>query len=56
MSPKAKEFRAKCAECIQRAKHIRDPEVRRALYDLAEQWLALAEYSEREFDPSPSEE
>ena len=55
MSPKAKEFRAKSAECIERAKHIRDLEVRRALYDLAEQWLALADDAERESDPSPSE-
>jgi hypothetical protein len=41
------EFRFRQAECEERAKQSRDPEVRRQYEDLARQWREMADRAER---------
>jgi hypothetical protein len=41
-------YRAKAAECEQRATSARDPEVKRGFAKMARQWLELAEQAEQE--------
>ena len=41
-------YRAKAAECEQKEKEARDPEVKQGFAKMARQWLELAEQDERE--------
>jgi len=43
----AEEYRAKAAECDQRAESSRDPDIKDALKDLARQWRELAAHADR---------
>jgi hypothetical protein len=46
--PSANRYRAKAAECEQKAKEATDPEVNRDYAELARQWRELAEQIEPE--------
>jgi hypothetical protein len=41
-------YRTKAAECEQKAKKARDPEVKRDFFELARQWREVAEQIERD--------
>ena len=47
MASKAEEYRAKAAECEQRAASIRDAEIKAHYHELARQWGEMANQIER---------
>jgi hypothetical protein len=47
MSLRSDDYRARAAECQERAKVARDPEVRRQFEELAHQWAEMAVQDER---------
>ena len=48
MSEKSDRYRARARECQDRAEKERDPEGKRKYKELARQWIALADHTERE--------
>jgi hypothetical protein len=45
--PKAQEYRAKAAECVELALKTKDPQSKRVLQLTAEQWRALADSADK---------
>jgi hypothetical protein len=43
----AEQYRAKATECLERAKNARDRGLEKLFQELADEWLALAEMTER---------
>jgi hypothetical protein len=48
LSSRADHYQAKAAECEQKAKEAREPEVKRDFAELARQWCSLANQAERQ--------